>query len=369
MKDKVEVHIPTGKGNDRCQDWPKVAIIILNWNGWWDTIECLESVFRITYPNYQVIVVDNGSSNDSVEKIKAWAEGKQEVLTPESTHPLYYLSHPPVIKPIPCIRYSVKEAEIGGNPELEKEIFNLSQTTNYKPLILIQTGTNLGFAGGSNVGIKYVLAKHDFDSIILLNNDVVIAHDAVSILVNARLKYGDESIFGGRIYYYSDPEKIWYDGGHFYEWLGRTVHINMGKRDIRDVADREVNFITFCYVLIPTKILKEIGLLDERYFMYVEDLDYCYRIWKRGFKLYHIPSSKIWHKVGASVGEEASSFSAYWIMRNRIRFIKNKLPFLKRLTALLFIALTRIYRFPTFLIRNKGNLIKSQIRGIVDEMF
>ena len=104
------------------KEWPKVAIIILNWNGWEDTIECLESIFRNTYPNYQVIVVDNGSTNGSIEKMKAWAEGKQEVLTPEPSHPLYYLSHPLVKKPIPYIYYTREEAEGGGNLKLEEKV-------------------------------------------------------------------------------------------------------------------------------------------------------------------------------------------------------------------------------------------------------
>jgi len=90
MKTKESIEVKRGK----MQEWPKIAIIILNWNGWKDTIECLESVFRNTYPNYQVIVVDNGSSDDSMENIKAWAEGKQEVLTPEPTNSFYHLSHP-----------------------------------------------------------------------------------------------------------------------------------------------------------------------------------------------------------------------------------------------------------------------------------
>ena len=97
MKTKELIEVKRGK----IQEWPKVFIIILNWNGWKDTIECLESVFRNTYPNYQVIVVDNGSTNGSMEKIKVWANAKQEVLTPEPIHPLYHLSHPPVKKPIP----------------------------------------------------------------------------------------------------------------------------------------------------------------------------------------------------------------------------------------------------------------------------
>ena len=134
--------------------WPKVTIIILNYNGWKDTIECLESVLRNDYPNYQVIVVDNGSPNNSIEYIKAWAEGRQEVLTPEPTHPLYHLSHPPVKKPIPYIYYTREEAEKGSDFELEEKLtkewqkqrkfFNnkeLIPTSPY-PLIFIQTGEN-----------------------------------------------------------------------------------------------------------------------------------------------------------------------------------------------------------------------------------
>ena len=118
MKTKESIEVK----REKIQEWPKVAIIILNWNGWKDTIECLESVFRNTYPNYQVIGVDNGSTNGSMEKIKVWADGKQEVLTPELTHPLYHLSHPSVKKPIPYIYYTREEAEKGGNFKLEEKI-------------------------------------------------------------------------------------------------------------------------------------------------------------------------------------------------------------------------------------------------------
>jgi len=102
--------------------WPNVAIIIFNYNGWADIIECLESVLSNDYPNYQVIVVDNGSPNNSIEYIKAWAEGRQEALTPEPTHPLYHLSHPPIKKPVPYIYYIEEEAEKGGDFELKERI-------------------------------------------------------------------------------------------------------------------------------------------------------------------------------------------------------------------------------------------------------
>ena len=171
-RDRIIVEVETKGSNElknkKSKDWPKVAIIILNWNGWEDTIECLESVFRISYPNHKVIVVDNGSTDSSMEKIKNWADGKLEVLTPGPAHHLYHLSHPPVKKPIPYVYYTREEAEKGGNFTIEEKI-----TLPY-PLILIQTDENLGFAGGNNVGIKYTLCNKNIDYLLLLNNDIVV---------------------------------------------------------------------------------------------------------------------------------------------------------------------------------------------------
>jgi len=350
---------------------PKSYIILLNYSGWQDTIECLESVLRNDYPNYQAIVIDNNSPNNSMEYLKAWADGRLDAwVSPKN--PLRNLSFPPLKKPIPYVYYTREEAEKGGNPDLEeklKEKIPEGITTKY-PIVFIQTGDNLGFAGGNNVGIRYALAKDDFDSVILLNNDTVIKRDTISNLINARIKYGERAIYGGRIYYYSDPSKIWYDGGKFNEWIGRSVHINMGKskNEIKgDLTIKEVNFITFCYVLIPKFILKNIGLLDESYFMYVEDLDYSYKVWKAGYKLYNISNAEVWHKAGASSGkEEVSEFSAYWMMRSRVKFIRSKLPFLKKITSIVFLIASRPLRFPFFYSNGKGFIVKNQIKGFLD---
>lgn len=350
---------------------PKVYIIILNYNGWYDTIECLESVLRNDYTNYQVIVLDNNSPNNSMEYIKAWADGKINVWV-KPDNPLRHLSFSPLPKPIPYVCYTREEAEKGGISEIEENAiekgFN-GITTNY-PLIFIQTGENLGFAGGNNVGIRYALAKDDFDSVILLNNDTVIKKDTISNLVNARMKLNEKAIYGGRIYYYSESNKIWYDGGKFNEWTGSSNNINMGKlkSEIKeDFLIKEVNFITFCYVLIPKFILKNIGLLDESYFMYVEDLDYSYRVWKAKYKLYNVSNSEVWHKVGASSGEdEVSAFSAYWMMRNRVKLIKSKLFFLKKITSIVFLAATRPMRFLFFYLNGKKYIIDNQIKGFLD---
>jgi len=352
----------------KVESLPKVAIILLNYNGWVDTIECLESVLRNDYPNYQVIVVDNNSQNNSIKYMQEWADGKFDVCLRQD-NPLRNLSFPPVTKQIPYFYYTRREAEKGGKPELEdtlKDIDFQNITTKY-PLIFIQTGENLGFAGGNNVGIKYTLAKNDFDAIILLNNDTVINKDSIRKLMDAYKNNQNSGLFGGRIYYYSKPEIIWYDGGKFNKWLGRAVHINMNKSNIHSKsAIKEVRFITFCYVLIPKRILVDIGLLDEIYFMYMEDLDYSYRILKKGYKLYHVCNSEIYHKVGASSElEENSSFSAYWVMRNRVRFIKVYLNIITAIIAIAFIILLRLLRFIPYIWTGKWEIFKAQIKGII----
>jgi GT2 family glycosyltransferase len=208
-------------------------------------------------------------------------------------------------------------------------------TTKY-PIIFIENTKNLGFAGGNNIDIRYALAKNDFDSIILLNNDTVINRNTISNLVSARLKFGEKAIYGGRIFYYSDPEKIWYDGGKLKEWKCRTSHLNMRKykHEIKDITEtKEVDCITFCCVLIPKIIIENIGLIDESYFMYFEDVDYSYIVRKSGYKLYHISNVNLWHKVSASVGEELHKSLNYLETISRVKFIIKRLPPLKKVTS------------------------------------
>jgi GT2 family glycosyltransferase len=282
-----------------------------------------------------------------MEYLKAWAEGKLDVLV-NPNNPLRSLSFPPVSKPIPYVYYIREEAEKGGCPEIEEELKNKmpKNITSKYPLVFIQSGSNLGFAGGNNLGIKYALAKNDFDSVILLNNDTVIKRDAISNLIRVRLSFGEKAIYGGRIFYYYEPYMIWYDGGKFNEWTGRAIHLNMEKlkTEIKNKqAIKEVNFITFCYVLIPKFILDKIGLLDESYFMYVEDLDYSYKVWKSGYKLYHVIDSEVWHKVGTiHRGDEFKESRAYWYYRNSLRFKLYKQRGYKRFVALLLIIPARL---------------------------
>lgn len=286
-------------------------IIIVNYNGWKDTIECVESIFKSAYTNYRIVIVDNNSTDNSVDYIIDWANGNQEVIYHEKSL-LQHLSKPHVKKPIEYILYNYVEALKGGNLKKEKKYKN--------PIIVIKTGYNGGFAYGNNIGIQYALAKVDCEAVLLLNNDTVIEPDTLTNIINAKNKYGDNSLYGGRILYYDKPNILWYDGGHFNEWLGKCKHINQDKRMTPCNDVRKVNFITFCFVLIPKIVIETVGLIEERYFMYVEDLDYCYKVQKAGFSLYHVCNSLVWHKIGSSQGGEINPFSSYYYYRNSLIF-------------------------------------------------
>jgi len=376
------------------QEWPKVSIIILNWNGWKDTIECSESVFRNTYPNYQVIVVDNGSTDGSMEKIKAWAEGKQEVLTPEPSHPLYYLSHPPVKKPIPYVYYAREEAERNGNIKLEEKIVKrwqeqrkinskeLNPTSSY-PLIFIQTGENLGFAGGSNVGIRYTILKSDSNYIWLLNNDTVINKNVLIEMV--KLAENDEKIgmVGSKLLYYDKLNIIQALGGtDQINWKTTGKHIYSFEKDQPEFdSNFEIKgYIYGASLLVKKKVIKMTGMFDDNYFMLVEETDWCFRASELGWKLFCSGKSKIWHKGSASSGKSAqkvffgrqsirSSLSKfvivnYYMTRNHLYFTKKHFSkyfviaciyiFLKVIRQIIGIILYDNYKFCRIKILLKG---------------
>jgi hypothetical protein len=302
--------------------YPKVYIILLNYNGWIDTIECLESVLRNGYPNYQVIVVDNSSPNNSMEYLKAWAEGKLNVwVNPNNS--LRNLSFPPVSKPIPYVYYTREEAEKGGNPEIEEELKNKipKDITSKYPLVFIQSGDNLGFAGGNNIGIRYALVKNDFEYIWLLNSDTVIRKDSLIKLVEFAEK-NNTGISGSVLTYYDSPNTVQAYGGHINKFFG-TSHRILKKEQIKD----KLNYIVGASFLINRRVIEKIGLLPEDYFLYYEETDYCFNASKNGFSLGVALDSVVYHKEGQSTGanKKLKSEIDALSLTNRIKFHKKYL--------------------------------------------
>jgi len=268
--------------------WPKVAIIVLNWNGWRDTIECLESLQQITYPNYEVIVVDNGSTDNSVGKIKEWASGGLRISS-------RFVVYDPSTKPLRWIEYS-KE-----NPRIDGQVCERDTTMEKDPqdrcLVFIETGENLGFATGSNVGIRYALEK-GFDYIFLLNNDTVVTQHTLSRLVSFLEKNAVYDVATASIFYYSKPDDLWNAGGRLTVYGSRTYYTDL-RRHKRCEA-RRVTFVSGCAVMIRKELLQKHGLLSEDFFFGEEDYEFSLRMKRTGVRMACVHTARIYHKIGQS---------------------------------------------------------------------
>lgn len=280
----------------------KVYVIILNWNGWVDTIACLESVFQNTYSNFQVIVCDNGSTDASMDKIKQWANGSLRAVIPTKLAKEY------------C------PAPIAYNEVLMKDISSKINIVD-EPLIFIETGSNLGFAGGVNIGLRFALAQKDFDYVWILNNDTIIVTDSLDELVKTMLADTSIGICGSKLMYYDTPNQLQSLGGKYNKILGTSSHI------VDEKYLSNIDYVVGASMLVSKKFIETIGLMPEDYFLYYEDLAWSVR-GKKLFKLACNSNSVVYHKEGASTGgntkdkDTKSKMSDYYSIRNRILFTK-----------------------------------------------
>lgn len=179
-------------------------------------------------------------------------------------------------------------------------------------IILLSAKKNDGFSAGNNIGIKFAL-KHNADYIMLVNNDTVVDPNMVQILLNNTTP---NIVTAPKIYYYSQRDRIWFAGGKYIPILGKYIHIGENKEDTYfDIT--ESDWLTGCCIMFSAETIKKVGLWDETYFMYMEDVDYSLRLKQHGIKLLMIPQAHLWHKVGISSGVQ-SKLVIYYSNRNRL---------------------------------------------------
>ena len=266
---------------------PRVEILLLNWNGWRDTVACLESVFALDYPDFGVTVCDNASSDDSVEHIEAWARGEREI-EPDFALPLRQWSGSRV-RPLSHCTLDRAAAEAG-------------EMVGAAELVIIRTGGNLGFSGGNNVGLRHILARDEARFIWLLNNDTVVAPDSLSHLVQRAGQDDTIGAVGATVLEFSEPDIVQYLGGaSFAAWRGRIALLGTGQPASAPRPEpARLDYISGGCLLVRAEALEEVGLLDERFFMYSEDADFCFCLRRAGYRLALAADAEIWHKGGAS---------------------------------------------------------------------
>jgi Predicted glycosyltransferases len=222
-------------------DKPRVSIVILNWNGWEDTTECLESVYQINYPNFDVILVDNASEDDSLNKIKNYCSGNLKV---ESSFFKYNSEN----KPIKVREYS--EDFENSQESLKIEDLTLPQLT------LIKNKKNYGFPGGNNIGMKFALKFFNPDYILLLNNDTVVEENfLVELIENGEIR-DDIGILGPKIYFYDEPNTLWSAGCKISWKLSRGIQIGTNEVDKGQYdTEKEVEYVSGSAFLIKTEVI------------------------------------------------------------------------------------------------------------------
>lgn len=242
---------------------PSVYIIILNWNGYRDTIACVESCLLGTYPNFRILIVDNASSDNSAAILR-----------------------------------------------------------HYFPAIeLLHTGSNLGFAGGNNVGIRRALAE-GADYVWLLNNDTIVAPEALTELVKTAESDSRIGMAGSKILFHEPASAIWFAGGFRTPDGANFLHRGSGEDDNGQYElPCRVDFLTGCSMLVKAGLIAEIGQLREDYFLYWEDADWSRSAIEHGWELFYTPASRIWHKVSASAGNR-SFRQWYYFTRNACLFFE-----------------------------------------------
>ncbi|MCJ7523308.1 MAG: glycosyltransferase family 2 protein [Dehalococcoidia bacterium] len=244
---------------------PEVSMIVLNWNGLDDTVECLESVMEMTYPSYKVVVVDNASDGNDVEVLR----------------------------------------EKFGNQ-----------------IQVIENEKNCGVGEGFNIGIRYVMENHRPDYILIMNNDLVVAPNCLDELVTAAEDDEKIGVVGPKIYFYDYNGKkdiIWSAGGRVRTW-SLKIHTQIGEGDKDSPkyrAKADVDWITGCVMMFRSSLTEEVGLLNPWYFIGHEDIEFCLKARKRGYKIVFVPTAKAWHKVGVSREKANITFadpSAYYYL-------------------------------------------------------
>ncbi len=243
---------------------PAVSIIVLNYNGREDTLACLHSLEHLTYPNVTVILVDNHSADGSVEAVRA------------------------------------------AFPKIK----------------IVETGANLGFTGGNNVGVRYAL-QQGADYVMLLNNDTVAAPDMLDLMIEVMEADPSIGVTGPMIYYYSAPDMIWSAGGAIDWSRGTTSMVGLNEPDKAQfgLSPRPVDFVTGCCLLARRETWEQAGLLDEKFFMYYEETEWCVRASRAGFRIVHVPMAMLWHKISIE-SRAASPRTHYYMTRNRLLFLK-----------------------------------------------
>lgn len=287
---------------------PLVAIIVLNWRKPAETLACLQSLARCTYPNAQVVVVDNGSGDDSVALIRR------------------------------------------GFPQVP----------------ILETGANLGYAGGNNVGVRYAL-EQGADAVLILNNDIVVAPGFLEPLLAVALPPAEPVIATAAVCEMARPDILWALGADI-DWRDGSpvrLHSEEPYAGWQGVPPLRVGYAAGSAMLAPRCVWETVGLIEETFFLYYEEADWCMQAQRAGFHILAVPDSVVWHEVAAQQGRGSPTVT-YYMTRNALWFLRRNLSMHQRRGAMLRVALRAHWHMLGDLKNGQAARALARLQGVWD---
>jgi len=287
----------------------RISIIVLNWNGWADTVECLASLYNQSDYGFDIVLIDNNSQDDSIEKIRRWAQ-KPEWVEKSSFNNLRNRTLPDTLALYEC-------------DDLEN--CALPASTGVPRLILIKNSENSGFASASNLGIRFAHSHLKSAFYFLLNNDTFVHPEAVQHLRRHALSEQNRfAAFQAAIYYYDVPQRIWHVGGRILPWIQTRYFRTDTKSELRLTQS-----LSGCALFLPKSTVETFGFLSEKFFHGEEDLNYSLRLLKAHEKSAIITGARVYHKISKSSDKQWKNVSQRFINASLNRFVNARMFYSK----------------------------------------
>ncbi len=290
-----------------------VAIILVNWNGYAFSQACLNSLNRIDFPNYQVVLVDNASEENEGERL----------------------------------------------------------LTEFPEIHLIQSEKNRGFTGGNNLGIQWAVDQ-GFPHVLLLNNDTEVEPDFLSELMKPFRRNEKVGAVQPLITFLTEKEKIWSAGGKWNSILGRAITIG-GNKSLKtsSLNDQKMDWATGCAFLVSAEIIRDVGMLDDRFFTYFEDVDWSLRIREKGHQIHFCPQSRVYHEAGASSKKKGKEGTLsprvfHFHSRNQLFLIRKHLSGFSFLASMGYHGFRFLLWIIYFSLRGRIQKVKAVATGVRD---
>ena len=291
----------------------KTYIIVLNYNGFRDTIPCLESLLKLRDSDFSVVIVDNQSTDGSFEKIRAFLDGRETELSIENFQ-LRHLAQPVSAKPFPYV--VLDEAEAYGPLDTSQKVF------------MIRALENMGYGPGNNIGIRFAMQDPDCAYIWILNNDTLTEPYCLAAMIRQFESDREKGIktggVGPKICYMHEPGTIQSTGSIFKPWLcfSKLEDQNMPRHTAGLLPKNHVHHLVGASVLFEKKIFEETGLFCDDHFVYLEEIDFSIRAGKKGWTFSFQPEAVIYHKENATISKSdrhpAGNMTDFYWSRNKI---------------------------------------------------